>query len=239
MFGFGKRKKNDEVPEVDNELFLNLRRAVREDLKAKLSSGEISDPEHGLYCLACFLLFDWDSSLVSLYFMTEEEFRAKVQSKPKEKARYDRWGMVEYGTEFICDEELKAIWKEYDVRSLDEDIQGSAIDEFKGRTQFTLIQALKDLERTGALGKPEFRNKLTLLSGGTDNEEIPDDGSLALSVKALNSTAIADQFIVEWMKYRGIEGNAADWSSRVTTVVDGNHVKVSETTLGRLLSRKK
>lgn len=235
MFGFEKRKKNDEVPEVDNELFLDLRRAVREDLKAKLSSGEIPDPEHGLYGLGCFLLFDWDSSLVSLYFMTEEEFRSKVQSK--EKAHYYRWGMVEYGTEFICDQELKAIWKEYDVHSLDEDIQGSAIDEFKGRTQFALIQALKDLERTGFLGKPEFRNKLTLLSGGTDNEEIPDDGSLTISVQALNSAAIANQFIVDWMKYRGIEGNAADWSSRVTTVVDGNHVKVSETTLGRLLSQ--
>jgi hypothetical protein len=231
MFGFGKRKK-DEVPEVDNELFLDLRRAVREDLKARLSSGEIPGPEQGLYCLACFLLFDWDSSLVGLYSITEKEYRSLVQSKPKEKAQIYRWCMVEYGTEFICDEELKAIWKAYDVRSLDDDTQWLAIDEFEGRTQFALIQALKDLERTGVLGEPEFRDKLTLLSGETDNEEIPDDGSLILSVRALNSKPIANQFIGDWMKLRGFEGTAADWSRDIL-------VKASETTFGRLLSQKK
>ena len=239
MAGSGKRKKNAEWTEVDDELFTNLRNAVREFLKSKLSSGEIPDPEHGLYVLGCFVLFDWDASRVSLYHITEDKYQSRIESKPKEKANYYRWSMVEYGTEFICHKELIAIWDAYDIDSIDEESQELAIDEFKGRTQFALIQALKDVERTGLLGISESREKLTLLSGGTNNEESLDYQSLTISVNSLNSAAIADQFIENWMKLIGVEGDAADWVSGLTRLINGKRVKVNKTTLGRLLSKKK
>ena len=48
MFGFGKRRLNNSLPNVDPGLFQNLRQAIRDAILEKLGSNEIPSPQSGL-----------------------------------------------------------------------------------------------------------------------------------------------------------------------------------------------
>jgi hypothetical protein len=239
MVGFGKGKKTDEVPEIDPELFSKLRRAVGDVLTSKLSSGKISDPEHGLYLLGVFVLFDWDSSTVSLYHITEDKLRVAYELEKAGTGALYRWSMVEHGTEFICATELSAIWQACGVDELDDEIQELAIEDFEGCSQFAVIQALQEVKKTRLMKSPESRDKLTLLAGGMNNEERPDNISLTICVGALNSESVANRFINDWMKLKGIKGTPAEWKGGLTTMINGRRVKAGKTTLARLVSKEK
>ena len=223
MFGFGKGKSNKKVPEIDPDLFNNLRRAVRTLIKDRLASGEIPKPENGLYVLGCFVMFDWDSSNVCLYWSTEEQCRLRNEKlsaskwTDEEKHRLRpcyRWSPAEFGVEFICLDELESILTEYHISELDESIQDQTIEDFKARTQLAVIKALQDLVRTGAFGSPESRAKLTLLSGEMGNEEDIDETSLILSVRALNTPELANAFFGEWITISLTKDSVLMWTEK-------------------------